>query len=205
MVFSKRIVILSAIAIVFSIAGTARALKYSSYVFGTYEIILFSYEDGTDLEVYGFGQTLWSGTLNKGQHKLVQKPSGPHVPEVYEVVGSNRFAVLSGHITGGNKGYYAMDPNGLGVSTEFYTYVPPKKGSYGSQKFIVFAYEDDTELTVGYADPNWIYHEVVTDFPLDDGGYWETEDLSEQYVHISSNKPVSALALLGFRLNFSDF
>jgi len=50
-----------------------------------------------------------------------------------------------------------------------------------------------------------VYHAVVADHPLSEGENWSSEDLSEQYVHVSSNKPVSALALLGFRLNFSDF
>jgi len=191
----RTFIFLSIIIVAIGGIGTAEALNYRSYVFGTYEMILFSYEDGTDLEVYGFGQTLWSGTLNKGQHKLVQKPYGPPVPAVYRVEGSNQFAVLGGHITGGMNGYYAMDQNGLGVSTEFYTYVPPKTpGINGYQKFVVFAYEDGTEITVQYADPNWIYHDVVADFPLDKGGYWESEDLSEQYIHVTANMPVSALS-----------
>jgi len=29
---------------------------------------------------------------------------------------------------------------------------------------------------------------------LDDGGYWQSEDLSEQYVHVTANNPVSALS-----------
>jgi len=190
----RTFIFLSIIIVAIVGVGRAEALNYRSYVFGTYEIILFSYEDGTDLEVSGFGQTLWSGTLNKGQHKLVQKLYGPPVPAVYRVEGSNQFAVLTGHITGGNNSYYAMDQNGRAVSGEFYTYVTQKKGSYGSQKFIVFAYEDGTELTLEYADPNEIYQEVVTDFPLDKGENWSSEDLPEKYVHVASNKPVSALS-----------
>jgi len=195
MFFNQRTAIFLSIIIV-AIGGIdiAGASNYRSYFFGTYEMILFSYEDGTDLEVSGFGQTLWSGTLNKGEHVSIVKPYGPPVPAVYSVEGSKQFAVLSGHITGGNNGYYAMDQNGRGVSVEFYTYVPQKNGSYGSQKFVVFAYEDGTEVTVEYADPNWVYHDVVTDFPLDKGENWSSEDLDEKYVHVTSNKPVSALS-----------
>jgi len=119
----RTVVFLSIIIVSIVGAGRAEALSYQSYVFGTYEIILFSYEDGTELEVSGFGQTLWSGTLNKGQHKLIQKPDDPPVPEVYRVEGSNRFAILGGHITGGMNGYYAIDQNGLGVGNEFYASV----------------------------------------------------------------------------------
>jgi len=163
MFLNHRTVVFLSIIIVATVgAGTAEALSYQSYVFGTYEMILFSYEDGTDLEVYGFGQTLWSGTLNKGEHYLFQKPDGAPAPAVYMIEGSNRFTVLSGHITGGKTGYYAMDQNGKGVSTEFYTYVPRRTRYYGYQKFVVFAYEDGTEVTVEYADPNGVYREVVT-------------------------------------------
>ena len=147
MFLNQRTAIFLSIIIV-AIGGVCRAeaSNYQSYVFGTYEIILFSYEDGTELEVSGFGQSLWSGTLNKGEHVLVEKPYGPPVPEAYEVVGSNRFAVLVGHITDGMNGYYAMDQNGRGVSMEFYTFVPPKTYLIkGFQKFVVFAYEDGTE------------------------------------------------------------
>jgi len=182
---------LSAIVVVFSIA---KALKYSSYVFNTYDMVLFSYEDGTDLEVTGFGQTLWSGTLDKGGHHRIQIPYPYNPVGVFEVAGSKKFSVLIGDPTYGRSGYYAMDQNGKGVSTEFYTYVPQKKGSYGTQKFIVFAYEDGTEVTVEYADPNVVYHDVVTDFPLDKGENWSSEDLDEKYVHVTSNKPVSALS-----------
>ena len=132
--------------------------------------------------------------MGKGEHVLIHIPYPEPLVGVFEVAGSNKFSVLIGDPTYGRSGYYAMDQNGKGVSTEFYTYVPQKKGSYGTQKFIVFAYEDGTEVTVEYADPNWIYHDVVTDFPLYDGGYWESEDLSEQYIHVTANMPVSALS-----------
>jgi len=58
----------------------------------------------------------------------------------------------------------------------------------------VFAYEDGTEVTVEYADPNMVYHEVVTDYALSEGENWSSEDLSDKYVHVASNKPISALS-----------
>ena len=196
MFLNHRTVVFLSIIIVATVgAGTAEALSYQSYVFGTYEMILFFYEDGTDLQVDGFGQTLWSGTLDKGEHYLFQKPGGAPVPAVYEITSSNQFAVLGGHITGGRNGYYAMDQNGSGLSTEFYTYVPPKTYPIkGIQKFVVFAYEDGTEITVEKDQGNGSYTSVVTDHPLDKGGHWKSENLSSEYVHVTSNKPVSALS-----------
>ncbi len=190
MFFSQRtFIFLLIIFVVIVGVSTAKALNYRSYVFNTYEMILFSYEDGTELAVYRYGNPVYSKVLDKGEHDRVFL-SGVGA---YEVAGSKKFAVLVGDPTYGKSGYYAMDQNGRGVSTELYTYVPPKRASYGTQKFVVFAYEDATEITVEYADPNMVYHEVITDFPLDDGGYWD-EDLSDKYIHVASNKPVSALS-----------
>jgi len=188
-------IFLSIIIVAIGVTGRSEASSYRSYVFGTYELIVFSYEDGMELEVKGFGQTLWSGTVNKGQHVRVQKPYGPPVPEVYEVIGSKKFSVLTGDLTYGLSGYYAIDKHGRGVSNELYTYVQARSGDpHDKQKFIVFAYQNDTELTVGYADPNGIYHEVVKDHLLNSADYWQTEDLSGEYVHVTANKPVSALS-----------
>jgi len=191
----RTFIFLSIIIVAIGGIGTAEALNYRSYVFGTYEVIVFSYEDGTDLEVYGFGQTLWSGTLNKGQHRLVQKPYGPHVPEVYEVVGSRKFSVLTGDLTYGLSGYYSIDKHGQGASTELYTYVQVRSSDpHDIQKFVVFAYEDGTQVTIEKDQGNGSYTEVVTNHPLDAGEHWQSQDFSNEYIHVSSNKPVSALS-----------
>ena len=187
----RTVVFLSIIIVATVGAGTAEALTYQSYVFGTYEMILFSYEDGTDLQVDGSGQTLWSGTLDKGEHHLVFL-SGVGA---YEVAGSNQFAVLVGDAAArGKSGYYAMDQNGRGSSTEFYSYIPPKASGYGNQKFVVFAYEDGTEVTVEKDQGNGSYTPVVTNHALNKGEQCKTENLSGKYLHVTSNKPVSALS-----------
>ncbi len=206
MFVSKRIVMLLVFVFVLRTAETAEALKYSSFIFSTYDIVFFSYEDGTVLEIYekdgsvvldyAHDPVIINGgnPLDKGKHvRLIFPFDLTSYGKTYLVTGSKKFSVLTGDPMYGKSGYYAMDQNGRGVSTEFYTYVPPKRAYYGTQKFIVFAYEDGTEITVEYADPNWIYHEVIADLPLDDGGYWD-EDLSHKYVHVTSNKPVSALS-----------
>jgi hypothetical protein len=42
-----------------------------------------------------------------------------------------------------------MDANGLGTCKELYTYVPASYPEYfGHQLFIVFAYQDNTQVTV---------------------------------------------------------
>jgi len=191
----RALILLSIIVVVLVGVGTSKALNYRSYVFNTYEMILFSYEDNTDWAVYRYGDLRYSGNMDKGEHVLIHIPYPEPPVGAFEVAGSKKFAVLVGDAAYGWSGYYAIDQNGLGVSTEFYTFVPPKtSGINGYQKFVVFAYEDDAEITVEYADPNAVYHAVVTDLSLDDGEYWQSEDLSGQYIHVTANKPVSALS-----------
>ncbi len=119
--------------ILVSICATTKALGSNSYVFTTQDMIIFSYKDDTELQVYDSNGTLIqidgssSITLDEGEHRLVDNEVSQGV---YKVSGSDKFAVLMGDAnTQGVCGYYAMDANGLGVSTEFYTYVNVKENT----------------------------------------------------------------------------
>ena len=183
MVFSKRVVTILVTVFILGVVDTANALKYSSFIFSTYDIVFFSYEDGTVLEIYekdgspvldrwGNPVIINNGNpLSKGKHVRLAYPySLTSFGKTYLVTGSKKFSVLVGDAAYGWSGYYAIDQNGKGVSTEFYTYVSPKTYLInGSQKFVVFAYEDGTEVTVEYANPNMVYHEVITNHPLNKG------------------------------------
>ena len=128
-----------------ALAGVTRAdeLSYRSYIYNTCEVMLFSYENGTDFEVSRYAQYEYR-TLDKGQHARVVIPNPPPAADVYEVAASEKFAVLMGSAAvNGKSGYYAMDQEGRSLSTEFYSYVPPKTLSIkGFLKFVVFAYEE---------------------------------------------------------------
>ena len=126
---------------------------YSSHVFTINDLVLFSYEDGTQLELYDPNEDPVSfspNVLNKGQHVYVNTSSG-----VYLAAGSKRFTVLSGDAatpdglgeTLSASGYYAMDASGQAVSREFYTYAPSLYGTTNDCKFIVFAYEGTKNMT----------------------------------------------------------
>lgn len=92
---------------------------------------------------------------------------------MYRARGSEKFAVLSGDpISAYVCGYYAMDQNGFGASTELYTWVPQL---YGHCKFIVFAYQDNTNVTVEYTDTG-VDIAAVT---LNRGQHWDIESLSQ--------------------------
>ena len=189
--------ITTSLILIISLAGISEALEYSSYIFTTDDIIFFSYEDGTEVELYdssGNPITVNPNVLDKGEHTIVDDGISQGV---YMVAGSNKFAVLTGDPTvsppsGGVSGYYAMDANGLGTSTEFYTYVPAEADRSGHQLFIVFAYEPNTSVTVQAEDVSGVYQDVDT-FSLNKGQHWATANLSDEYLHIIADKPVSAL------------
>ncbi len=164
------------------------SLAYSSYIFTTDDIIFFSYEDGTQVELYdsaGDPVAVEPNVLNKGQHVWVDTSQG-----VYFVAGSNKFAVLTGDAaTSGISGYYAMDADGRGVSREFYTYAP---SLFQHCEFIVFAYENSTQVTVQQEVTNGVYADIAS-FSLNKGEHWANSSLSNKYLHITANRPVSAL------------
>jgi hypothetical protein len=172
----------------FDAMSSLTSLAYSSYVFTTDDLVFFSYEDGTQLEVYdssGNPVSFTPDVLNEGQHVRIDTSQG-----VYLVGGSRKFAVLTGDATvRGVCGYYAMDAAGAGVSRQLYTYVP---ALYGHCEFVVFAYEDNTTVTVEQDSSNG-YYQYLASFSLNKGQHWSRSDLSNKYLHISADKPVSVL------------
>ncbi|NLW84751.1 MAG: DUF1565 domain-containing protein [Phycisphaerae bacterium] len=174
----------------FSGLSSLTSLPFSSYVWTSYELVFFSYEDGTELELYdsnGNPVSLTPNVLNKGQHTVVSAVNG-----VYLVAGSNKFAVLTGDaVAHGVCGYYAMDAEGMGVSTEFYTYVP-RIAHNNSERFIVFAHQDNTTITVRRDLSNGSYQHLAS-FSLNKGQHWARSDLASEYLHITANKGVSVL------------
>jgi hypothetical protein len=83
-------------------------------------------------------------------------------------------------------GYYAMDQNGYGLSTELYTWVPQL---YGHCSFIVFAYEDNTQVTIEETDTGTSIATLI----LNKGQHWRIETLQSKWLHITANHLVSAL------------
>ena len=164
------------------------SLAYSSYIFTTNDIVLFSYEDGTQVELYdsaGNPVSVVPNVLDKGEHTYVNTSTG-----VYFVAGSNKFAVLTGDATTiGVSGYYAMDAQGRGVGREFYTYAP---ALHEHCEFIVFAYQDGTSVTIQQEVTNGVYEDIAS-FTLDKGEHWSDSSLEAKYLHVIADKPVSAL------------
>jgi len=159
---------------------------YVSHIFTVTDVIFFSYYDGTMVALYdSYGSLIWDNNgvpLNKGGHAHITVNQG-----VYTACGSKKFSVLTGDpITRYVVGYYAMDQNGYGASTELYTWVPRL---FSHCSFIVFAYHDNTQVTIENTDTGTI----IASFNLNKGEHWRIESLSQKWLHITADKPVSAL------------
>ncbi len=184
------------------IASSANALEYTSYIYNTYNLVFFSYEDDTTIEIYEADGSVvlddWNqqvlinngNPMSAGEHFELTSTFYIKWEHVYKVTGSKRFAVLSGDATTyGISGYYAMDANGSGTARHFHSYVPQNDSGLDQQKFLIFAYQPDTNVTV-YDDAN----SFNQTFNRDAGGHWSTTDLNDKYVHVTADKPVSALS-----------
>ncbi|MCI0399151.1 MAG: hypothetical protein L0322_30040, partial [Chloroflexi bacterium] len=163
---------------------TLPAATFKSYVYTVGDVILFSYEDGSELALYRTDGTLiWQGTVNSGQRQLINVPTG-----TYLATGNKKFTILTGDpVSNGVTGYYAADQNGFGVSRELYTWTqrsffPPH------EFFIVFAYEDNTYVTVEDADTGVVYFTGT----LNNGQHWQSNTLHQRWMHVTADKPVSA-------------
>ena len=159
---------------------------FTSLLFTVADVVFFSYVDNTMLQLFDSTNTLiWNNgglPLNKGQHAHVTVAQG-----VYRAEGSKRFGCLSGDpITRYVVGYYAMDQNGFGASKELYTWAPQL---YSHCKFVVFAYQNNTNVNVEYTDTGV---DIAT-FTLNKGEHWDIETLSAQWIHVTADKLVSAL------------
>ncbi len=179
---------------------------YNSYVFSADDLTFFSYEDGVKIDYEPCdvdGQPTryhanGGNPLDKGRSWMTDNlnnifdSGGTGVCKVYS--NSKNFTVLTGDAeTQGVSGYFAMNPEGLGTGVEFYTYVPAHSNEY--EKFVVFAYEDDTTVTIEASTDRSGNYTRVGDCVLGPGSHWETSDLSGMYVHVCTqeNKPVSVL------------
>jgi hypothetical protein len=158
----------------------------TAYVCASHDIIIFGYTDNTRIFVYNSVEAeVWNGTLNESSY---QHLSGYHGN--YQIVASEKFAVLCGApVISGVCGYYAMDQDSFGLSTEFYTYMPPVT-SCGGEQFVIFSYTDGTQATI----TNLNNRNTIQTGILNKGQHFSSADLCGCYLKIESNNPVSALS-----------
>jgi len=158
---------------------------HDTYFYTVGDVIFFGYKDNTVLELFdSAGIKKWGGTLNKGQHAFVKVSEG-----VYHAKGSEKFAILVGDpISRYVCGYFAMDNEGFGASTELYTWVP--RYGWAGEKFIIFAYQNSTAVTLKDSTTG----AVIWSGTLNKGEHHEVTGLESKWLQVISDKPVSALA-----------
>ena len=137
---------------------------FYSMFFTLQDIIIFGYEDNTNIVIKDQDDNvIWEGQLNKGQQKVLNVNRG-----VYKAYGNNKFSILTGDpVSNLVSGYYAMDQEGYGASTDIYTWVPQ---IFSYCKFIVFAMEDNTDVEVRDNTTD----ELIWSGKLNKGEHWES-------------------------------
>ncbi|MBN2381113.1 hypothetical protein JXM67_15045 [candidate division WOR-3 bacterium] len=122
---------------------------FATYAFTFSDAVIFSYEDDAQVEIWDQDRShlLWSGTLN--QDEYIYQMVGQ---SVFQVISNKEFSILIGDpfVRVDCQGWVAVDQNSRPLSTKLLTAIQGSlPSSYSkSQKFIVFAYNDDTHVRV---------------------------------------------------------
>ena len=145
----------------------------------------------------------------KGQYVYVDGEDS-----VYKVTsGNNKFSILAGDLKRDSvSGYFVMSKNGLGVDTEFYSHIGKK--AWNGRRLVVFAYQDDTHVTIRWdSDKDDVCDENEDIYLVMQGYDLQTNTSSDVvmnnallnagdhvyrlpgddniYIHVTSDKPVS--------------
>lgn len=155
----------------------------TTYTFS--DIVIFSYfNESYFYLVNQAGQKIDSVMLNEDEYYVFSTGSG-----VFQIDGNKSFTVLIGDpVSNAWMGYYAVNESGSPLSTKLNTFMPERY--YGSEHFIVFAYFDDTEVTVYNASDSVLAGVAL----LNKGENLTLNNLDRDFVSVLSSKPVSALS-----------
>lgn len=163
---------------------------FTTTVFTFNDIIIFSYFEGTSLEVFdSFGTMIASQTLNADELMSISPGSG-----IYRIEGNKSYTVLIGDpITNYVNGYFAVDEAGRGTSTKLNTWMMAAFNSVSFDHFVIFAYENGTEFTVR----NLTSGQLILASTLNAGQYYDFPNANIPYssfIQVTSSKPVSVLS-----------
>lgn len=160
---------------------------YNSHVYTHSDLLVFGYEDGTELQVWDSGgNPVWSGTVGNGDHAALTPGLG-----VYLIAGSKPFSVVVGdQLTQYVWGYYAVDQYGHGLSTLLHTYQADWHDDAYDPHFIVFAYKNNTHVTI----TDSTYGNTIWSGTLDAGEHYDNTSIDGQYLTVSADRPVAALS-----------
>jgi hypothetical protein len=163
-------------------ASATSQLEYQSQVFTVSDLVYFSYRDNTS-----FIGPSGNFTLDKREKNSLQLSSG-----VYKTSASDQYSVLVGDpVTTTVVGYYAVDENGYGLTTDTQTWIPSEFDS-GSERFIVHGYYDNSTVTILNEDTNSTIWSGMLN--ASEHKTLSQESLPHQtHVSVKSSKPVSTL------------
>lgn len=159
---------------------------FTTTVYTFDDIVVFSYFDDTEiLVVNAEGDTIATEVLTNNGHLAVQQlPAG-----IYSVMGSKSFSVLIGDaLTESVQGYFAVDQGGLGTSTLLNTYM--MQAYLGTERFIVFSYEDGTQFTIRDLQTDELIHAGVLNA---DQHFTMPQTPHQKFLQVQSSNPVSVL------------
>lgn len=156
---------------------------YATTVFTFSDIVVFSYFDNTEIEIYNAdGQLVTEYILGLDKYKVNTLSQG-----IYKIVGNKSYSVLVGDpVSTYVLGFSAVNENGYGLSTKLNTYMP---SAYSTDKFLIFAYEDNTEYTL----KNLTTDVVISAGILNEGEWYEYSGRNV-FMSVTANKPVAALS-----------
>ncbi|MHB2150069.1 CARDB domain-containing protein [Calditrichota bacterium LG25] len=155
----------------------------AGYSFG--DVVVFSYFDNSKFVAYDVdGIATDSVVLNRDEFYTFSISTG-----TFHIDCNNSFTALTGDpITRSVMGYFAVDESGSPISTHINTFMPSSE--WGGEKFIVFAYEDGTEVTVKNLTDTTTAAAAV----LNRGEHLELNNVFSTFLGVRASKPVSALS-----------
>jgi hypothetical protein len=163
-------------------------VSYDTSVYTFSDIVVFSYFDDTQITITraSDGTEVYSGILAANIYHPVQQLS----TGLYYVTGTKSYTVLIGDpLTQTVQGFFAVDQSGRGTSTLLNTYM--MKAGWGTERFIVFAYEDQTEFRV----TNLTTGALIAAGTLYQGEHYTMPNTPYQtFLQVAANRPVSALS-----------
>lgn len=163
-------------------------VSYDTSVYTFSDIVVFSYFDDTLITITRAvdGAEVYNGTLAANTYHAVQQLSAG----TYYVTGTKSYTVLIGDpLTQTVQGFFAVDQSGRGTSTLLNTYM--MKVGWGTERFIIFAYEDQTEFRV----TNLSTGALIAAGTLYKGEHYTMPNTPyETFLQVAANRPVSALS-----------
>jgi len=168
--------------------GTYLATDGFTYQTTTYtfaDLVVFSYHNSTTIFILDdTGTKIDSVSLNENQYHVFSPGGG-----IYTLEANNPFALLVGDpITNQVLGYFAVDQSGRPLATRLNTYLP--KDYYGGERFVIFAYEDNTEFKI----ENLTTNTLIASGILNRGDHFELQKNFDSFLGVTANRPVSALS-----------